>query len=144
MCILICFVKYFHTMISCRSVGLRSERVRVGKADPNFLRVYFWKILLHNTHKLNCYQHTMFTMCILFSTLTTKAWGICKGASKQSPGLKTYTPRPSKIPGSAARWGAYGELQIYRTLYHWLTSSGYLRLHSAYLDWFVPPEVSVV
>ena len=39
-------------------------------------------------HKLYCSQHAMFTMCILFSTLTTKAKGVCEGASKQSQGLK--------------------------------------------------------
>ena len=37
----------------------------------------------------------MFTMCILFFTLTAKAKGVCKGASKQSPDLEDYTaPRP--------------------------------------------------
>ena len=39
----------------------------------------------------------MFTMCTLFSTLNTKAYGVCEGASKQSSELKNYTapgPRP--------------------------------------------------
>ena len=36
-------------------------------------------------------------MRILSSTLTTKAKGICKGPSKQSPDLKNYT-RPGPLP----------------------------------------------
>ena len=35
----------------------------------------------------------MFTLCILFSTLTTKAGGICKGALKQFPDLKIHPVR---------------------------------------------------
>ena len=71
-----------------------------------FLRVYIWKFWQHNKHKLYFNQIAMFTMCILLSTLTNKAWGICKGASKQPSDLKNYTapgPRPpsSKIPRSA-------------------------------------------
>ena len=50
----------------------------------------------------------MFTTCILFPSLTTKADSMYKGASKQSPDLKNYTaprhtppPPGSKIPRSA-------------------------------------------
>ena len=47
------------------------------KADPGF-KIFTglsWKILtaLFNTRKLYCNQHTMFTRCILFFILTTKA-----------------------------------------------------------------------
>ena len=47
----------------------------------------------------------MFTIRILFPTLTTKTFGICEGTSKQSPNPKNSTmlgPRPGfEIPGSA-------------------------------------------
>ena len=35
--------------------------------------VFLKKNRLHYTHKLYCNQHAMFTICIVFSTLTTKA-----------------------------------------------------------------------
>ena len=51
----------------------------------------------------------MFTMCILFSTLNTKAKGICKGASKQPRPKKLYragnAPPGSQTPGSATEDG---------------------------------------
>ena len=47
----------------------------------------------------------MFTMCILFSTITNKAYDMCEGASTQSQDLKNYTALWTgpyvKIPGSA-------------------------------------------
>ena len=46
---------------------------------------------------LYCNLHAMYTICILFSPVTTKAKGMCAGASKQSSDLKNYTatgPRP--------------------------------------------------
>ena len=36
----------------------------------------------------------MFTICISFPTLITKAQGMCEGASKQSPVLKNDTAPP--------------------------------------------------
>ena len=39
----------------------------------------------------NCINHGMCSMCILFFTLTTKAKGMCWGASKQSPDSKKST-----------------------------------------------------
>ena len=57
--------------------------------------VYFCKFGLHNMHILyrNCSEHAMFTICILFPTLTSKIFGtcICEGASKQSPDPKNST-----------------------------------------------------
>ena len=38
-------------------------------------------------------QNTMFTICILFTTLTTKTKGMREGVSKQTPDL-TILPRP--------------------------------------------------
>ena len=53
-------------------------------------------------HKLNCNQHAMFTICILFSTLN-KTIGICEGASKAFPIPKNFTAhgRTVEIPESA-------------------------------------------
>ena len=39
----------------------------------------------------NCSQNAMFTIRILFPTLTTKTFGICEGTSKQSPNPKNST-----------------------------------------------------
>ena len=63
--------KLKHFLISKVDPAL-AHRVRALLFE-NFLRVYFWKILLHNMHKLYCNQHEMFTKSILFSSLTTKA-----------------------------------------------------------------------
>ena len=50
-------------------------------------------------HKLEFNQHEMFTIWILFSTLTTKACiGMCEGASKQSADLKNYTAQARPPP----------------------------------------------
>ena len=53
----------------------------------------------------------MFTICISFPTLITKAQGMCEGASKQSPDLKDYmyryrngtAPPGSYISGSTTK-----------------------------------------
>ena len=52
---------------------------------------------MHNLYCIYYNRHLVLTMCILFSSLTTKAWVMCKEASKQSTDLKNYTrlgPRP--------------------------------------------------
>ena len=48
----------------------------------------------------------MFTIFILFTTLTTKAYGKCEEASKQTPDLRIFyragiAPTGFEIPGSA-------------------------------------------
>ena len=48
--------------------------------------------------KLYCNQHATLKICILFYTLTTKAEGMCEGASTQSKDLKNYTCR-DRSPG---------------------------------------------
>ena len=84
------------------------NQVYSAKADParpplfEILKSLFWKVWLNNTHKLYCYQHAMFRICILFSVLTTKA---CEGASKQFPDLKNYTaPGPRPPPRFLYSW----------------------------------------
>ena len=69
----------------------------------NFSRVYFWKFWQHNMRKIYCNQHAMFTMCILFSTLTKKHRVCVKGHQNNLRTTKSArTARPSsKIPGSA-------------------------------------------
>ena len=72
-----------------------------GRARPClnfFLKIYFWKFRQHYTHKLYCNQHAMFTMCILFSTITNKAKAMCEGASEPSPDLKNYTAPGPRSP----------------------------------------------
>ena len=61
----------------------------------------------------NCSQYAMYTVCILFSTRTTKTNCMCEGASKQSPNPKISTasgPRPSvlKFRGPPLRTIAIG------------------------------------
>ena len=38
-------------------------------------------------------QHAIFSICILFTTLTTKKYGMCEGVSKQTPD-PIILPRP--------------------------------------------------
>ena len=63
----------------------------------------FWGSVFVN-FDFNSSQHAMFTICILFSTLTTKNT-VCvkaKGHQNKSPDPKNYTAPPgSEIPGSA-------------------------------------------
>ena len=40
----------------------------------------------------------MFTICILFTSLTTKTYGMCEGASNQTPELRII-PRRDRAPG---------------------------------------------
>ena len=86
-----------------------------------FSRFYFRKFRQHNTHKLYCNQHAMFTMCILFSTITNKAKAMCEGASEPSPDLKNYTctapgPRPPVLkfldPPLVHHFSAKGNLKL--------------------------------
>ena len=49
----------------------------------------------------NCSHHTMFTICTLFSTLTTKHRVCVKGASKQTSNPIGTAPPGFEIPGSA-------------------------------------------
>ena len=46
-------------------------------------------------HPPDCFQHTMFTISILFTILTTKTYGKCEGASKQSILLRRDPPPSS-------------------------------------------------
>ena len=66
------------------------------KRAPRFEKngVCFCKFQQRNTHQFNCSQHAMFTICTLFSTLTTRRYGICQGALKQSPDPKISTAPP--------------------------------------------------
>ena len=69
------------------------HRRRSGRARAPFRN--FWRILtacLHNMHKLYCNQQAkwMITMCILFSTLTTKHRVCVKG-------FQIYISRPKKL-----------------------------------------------
>ena len=78
----------------------RFQHRRAGRAPPclNF----FFKFVFITFHCItriyfNCSLHTMFTICILFSTLTTKHRVCVKGASKQTSDPKNSTalgPRP--------------------------------------------------
>ena len=64
---------------------------------------FFLKIYFFNTHKRYCNQHAVFTMYILFSTITDKA-RLCAKEHKLKP-----IPRPgSKIPGSTTVHGGIG------------------------------------
>ena len=99
----------------------KADPAPAHRARPNvwkflrvYVRVYFWKFRFHYTHQLYCNQHAVFTICILFSTLTTKAKGMCKGASKQSPDLKIIPPG-SQIPGSANVYSLYISLLKWAT-----------------------------
>lgn len=60
----------------------------------NFWGFVFVNVVCITGIYLNCGQHAMFAICILFSTLTIKIQGICEGASIQSPDLKNST-----VPG---------------------------------------------
>ena len=49
-----------------------------GEAYPpppvwNVFKGLIWKFWLQNTHRLCCNQHAMFTLCILFSSITNKS-----------------------------------------------------------------------
>ena len=61
-----------------------------------FIFVKFDCIYIY-TQKLYGNQQAMFTRYILFSTLTTKAQGMCERASNQSPDLKNI-PRWDRLP----------------------------------------------
>ena len=50
-------------------------------------------------HKLYCNQHAMFTICILFSTLTPKAKGIVK-VHQSNLQTSKIIPRRNHAPGS--------------------------------------------
>ena len=118
---------FFHIMISCRTVGLRSYRVGMGKADPNFLRVYFWKIWLHNTHKLvidiQCLQ------CVFYSLLSLQKHRVSvKGHQNKLKAKKIYA-LASKIPGSAAGWRS-----VQRAIVIGWRHGGFTRHTST--DWF--------
>ena len=80
-----------------------------AKADPGPahrarapLFEHFWEFVFENFDCItriffSCSQHTMFTICISFSTLATITYILCEGASKQSPDPTNSTapgPRP--------------------------------------------------
>ena len=69
--------------------------------------IYFWKFWQYITHRLYCNQHATLKKCIFFYTLTSKAQGMCEGASKQSQNFKNYTtpgPRPRFINSWIRHW----------------------------------------
>ena len=83
--------------------------LKQSKADPGQahrarapLFENFWVFVFENFDRItriffNCSQHTMFTICFSISTLATKTYNVCEGASKQSPDPKNFTapgPRP--------------------------------------------------
>ena len=45
----------------------------------------------------NCSQYAMYTVCILFSTRTTKTYGILKG-HQNNPLTQRFLPRRDRVP----------------------------------------------
>ena len=99
---LVCFTSayfchcYYYAVRFCH---LQSQR----PAPPclKFLWVYYWKFWLHNMHKLFCYQHAMFTVCILFSAFNKSigyVWRDIKSIFR--PKTIPRWDRPAPPPGS--------------------------------------------
>ena len=93
-----------------RSYQRRIQDRRAGHEPPG-LKNLFWKVICVNFDcttrtYFDFSQHTMFTISILFTTLTTKTYGKCEGASKQTPDVRIFyrariAPPGFEIPGSA-------------------------------------------
>ena len=60
---------------------IQRQRRRTGRAPPclKIFKGVYLKFRLYDTQKLYCNQHAMFTICILFSTLTKKHRVCVKG-----------------------------------------------------------------
>ena len=75
----------------------RADPGPAHRARPPVWNIFFCKFWLENTYTIfkNFSQHTMCTICILFSVLTTRTFW---GASKQSPDLKNNSYRAGTAP----------------------------------------------
>ena len=91
----------YKACVSCHS------RIQLPFPHLNF---FFWggrlfrKFWRYNTLNIPIFKSTynVYNYIFLLSSLTTKTWGICEGASKQFPDPKNFTAlHGSEIPGSA-------------------------------------------
>ena len=80
------------------------QRRRTGQPPFEILYRVFLKIFTQcNTHKRYSNQHEMFTICILFSTFTTKAWVMGHQNNLQASKIQPNRDHPPRFLNSWIR-----------------------------------------
>ena len=85
---------FFSNSFMCIKFGSRTAPPPFLKKNYGFVFVNFDCI---TRRYFDFSSLTMFTLCILFTTFATNTWGMCEGASKQTPELK-FLPRQDRPP----------------------------------------------